>query len=59
MLAYDATLAWAAILLLAIGVVMVFSASIATAEISRHTGYRTWYFLARHAPSWAPGWWRR
>jgi cell division protein FtsW len=49
MLAYDVTLAWAAILLLAIGLVMVYSASIASAEASSYTGYRTWYFLARHA----------
>ena len=49
MLAYDPTLAWAALLLLAIGLVMVYSASIATAEASAYTGYRPWYFLARHA----------
>ncbi|HEX8010290.1 MAG TPA: putative lipid II flippase FtsW [Casimicrobiaceae bacterium] len=48
MLTYDPTLAWAALLLLAIGVVMVYSASIATAEASAYTGYRPWYFLARH-----------
>jgi cell division protein FtsW len=28
---------------------MVYSASIATAEASAYTGYRPWYFLARHA----------
>jgi cell division protein FtsW len=49
MLAYDPTLAWAALLLLALGLVMVYSASIATAEASAYTGYRPWYFLARHA----------
>ena len=49
MLNYDVTLAWAALLLLAIGLVMVYSASIAMAETSAHTGYRAWYFLARHA----------
>jgi len=49
MLAYDPTLAWAALLLLATGLVMVYSASIATAEASAYTGYRPWYFLARHA----------
>ena len=48
MLAYDATLAWAALLLLSIGLVMVYSSSIATAEASGHTGYRAWYFLIRH-----------
>jgi cell division protein FtsW len=45
---YDASLAWCAILLLAIGLVMVYSASIAMAEASAHTGFRSWYFLARH-----------
>ena len=45
---YDASLAWAALLLLAIGLVMVYSSSIATAEASAHTGNRAWYFLARH-----------
>src|SRR5438034_7817043 len=49
MLIYDSTLAWAGLLLLAIGLVMVYSASIAMAEASAHTGYRPWYFLVRHA----------
>jgi cell division protein FtsW len=49
MLAYDPTLAWSALVLLALGLVMVYSASIATAEASAYTGYRPWYFLARHA----------
>ena len=49
MLAWDVSLGWAALLLLAFGLVMVYSASIATAEASAHTGYRAWYFLARHA----------
>ncbi|HXX84341.1 MAG TPA: putative lipid II flippase FtsW [Casimicrobiaceae bacterium] len=49
MASYDASLAWTALLLLAIGLVMVYSASIATAEASAYTGYRPWYFLARHA----------
>ncbi len=46
---YDASLAWTAGLLLAIGLVMVYSASIAMAEASPYTGARAWYFLARHA----------
>ncbi len=46
---YDVTLAWAALLLLAIGLVMVYSASIAMAEASAYTGYRPSYFLSRHA----------
>ena len=49
MLAFDVSLAWSALLLLALGLVMVYSASIAMAEASSHTGYRAWYFLARHA----------
>jgi cell division protein FtsW len=49
MLAWDASLAWAALLLLALGLVMVYSSSIAMAEASRHTGFRAWFFLARHA----------
>ena len=46
---YDSSLAWAALLLLSVGLVMVYSASIAMAEASAHTGHRAWYFLARHA----------
>jgi cell division protein FtsW len=46
---YDAGLLWAAIGLLALGMVMVYSASIATAEASRFTGGRAGYFLVRHA----------
>src|SRR5215471_9414991 len=49
MLNCDVTLAWAALLLLAIGLVMVYSASIAIAEASAFTGYHPWYFLARQA----------
>jgi len=46
---YDRSLAWAALLLMAIGMVMVYSASIATAEASRYTGANPAYFLLRHA----------
>ena len=49
MLVYDASLTWCAIILLAIGLVMVYSSSIVMAESSAHTGFRSWYFLARHA----------
>jgi cell division protein FtsW len=49
MLTYDASLAWSTLLLLAIGLVMVYSASIAAAEASSHTGFHAWYFLVRHA----------
>ena len=45
---YDRSLAWAALLLVAIGLVMVYSASIATAEASRYAGYNPAYFLLRH-----------
>ncbi len=45
---YDRSLAWAALLLLATGLVMVYSASIATAEASRFTGHNSAYFLLRH-----------
>src|SRR3954462_14084492 len=45
---YDPVLMWVTLLLLTLGVVMVYSASIATAEASRFSGYRSTYFLARH-----------
>ena len=45
---YDEMLTWIVIALLAIGLVMVYSASIATAEDSSFTGYRPGYFLVRH-----------
>jgi cell division protein FtsW len=44
---YDRSLAWAALLLVAIGLVMVYSASIATAGASRYTGYNPAYYLVR------------
>jgi cell division protein FtsW len=46
---YDASLLWAAVLLLGFGLVMVYSASIALAEASAFTGGRPAYFLVRHA----------
>jgi cell division protein FtsW len=45
---YDRSLAWAAFILAALGVVMVYSASIATAEASRHTGNHPGWYLVRH-----------
>ena len=45
---YDAMLLWIVLVLLALGLVMVYSASIATAEASRFTGYRAEYYLMRH-----------
>jgi cell division protein FtsW len=44
---YDRSLAWAALLLVAMGLVMVYSASIATAESSRFTANNSAYFLIR------------
>jgi cell division protein FtsW len=46
---YDRALLWSALLLAALGLVMVYSASIATAEASRYTGQNPAYFLVRHA----------
>ena len=46
---YDRSLAWAAFLLVATGLVMVYSASIAIAESSRFTGGNTAYFLLRQS----------
>jgi cell division protein FtsW len=46
---YDASLLWSVLILLALGLVMVYSASMATAEAGAFTGYRPWYFLVRQA----------
>ncbi len=45
---YDAGLLWSALLLLTLGLIMVYSSSIAMAEASRFTGNRANYFLLRH-----------
>ncbi|MGZ8256616.1 MAG: putative lipid II flippase FtsW [Gallionella sp.] len=45
---FDALLLWVFVALLAIGLVMVYSASIATAEASKFTGYNASYYLIRH-----------
>ena len=45
---YDRSLAWAALILAAGGLVMVYSASIAIAEASRYTGHNAAWFLVRH-----------
>ena len=45
---YDEMLLWIVVALLAFGLVMVYSASIATAEASKFTGYRAEYYLMRH-----------
>jgi cell division protein FtsW len=44
----DLVLFWSVLLLLSIGFVMVYSASIMTAETMKATGYRGTYFLVRH-----------
>jgi cell division protein FtsW len=46
---FDQGLIWSALLLASIGLVMVYSASIAMAEAERFTGFRPNYFLVRHA----------
>ncbi len=46
--ALDGSLLWSVILLLAIGLVMVYSASIATAEAGRLTNFQPTYYLTRH-----------
>jgi cell division protein FtsW len=45
----DRGLIWSALLLAAMGLVMVYSASIAMAEAERFTGFRPGYFLVRHS----------
>jgi len=45
---YDVVLTWIVTALLAIGLVMVYSASIATAEAGKYTGYQATYYLVRH-----------
>ena len=45
----DPLLLWPALLLLLLGLVMVYSASIAMAEGSKFTGHQASYFLVRHA----------
>ena len=45
---FDEILIWVLIGLLALGLVMVYSASIATAEASKFTGHQPAYYLVRH-----------
>lgn len=44
----DLTLLWSGLFLLLLGMVMVYSASIAIAEAGRHTGNHPAYYLVRH-----------
>ena len=46
---YDAVLTWIVVAILSIGLVMVYSSSIATAEASKATGYQQSYYLWRHS----------
>ncbi len=46
---YDQGLLWVTLILLGIGLVMVYSASIAMAEADRATGHQSTYFLVRQA----------
>ncbi|MBE9608053.1 putative lipid II flippase FtsW [Chitinilyticum piscinae] len=49
MSAYDPALLWCVLLLLSISLVMVYSASIAMAEVDKDTGFNPSYFLVRHS----------
>ncbi len=49
MSAYDEALLWCVLLLVSIGLVMVYSSSIAMAEVDKDTGFRSTYFLIRHS----------
>ena len=46
---YDQALLWVSLILLAIGLVMVYSASIALSEADKYTGHSTTYYLVRQA----------
>lgn len=46
--AIDQGLVWSGLLLACLGLVMVYSASVATADAERFTGFRAHYFLVRH-----------
>jgi len=46
---YDASLVWVSLILLGLGLVMVYSASIALAEADKMTGHQPAYFLVRHS----------
>jgi len=46
---YDQALLWVTLILLAIGLVMVYSSSIALAEADKSTGHQSTYYLVRHS----------
>src|SRR5512138_119937 len=45
---YDRGIVGVTVALLSLGIVMVYSSSIAMAEAARHTGHQSTYFLVRH-----------
>src|SRR5262245_4075767 len=45
---YDRGLVAVALMVVSLGLVMVYSSSIAMAEAARHTGHQSSYFLVRH-----------
>jgi cell division protein FtsW len=47
--AYDQSLMWVTLILLGLGLVMVYSSSIALAEADKATGHQASYYLVRHA----------
>ncbi|MFN7834874.1 MAG: putative lipid II flippase FtsW [Burkholderiaceae bacterium] len=46
---FDETLLWAALALLALGLIMVYSASVALPDSSKYANYKPTHFLVRHA----------
>lgn len=46
---YDTVLGWVVLALLSIGLIMVYSASIATAEAGKYTQHQATFYLMRHA----------
>ncbi|WP_353193799.1 putative lipid II flippase FtsW [Pandoraea pnomenusa] len=51
MLEYDHALMWVVISLLSLGLVMVYSASVALPDSPKYSGYSTYHFLGRHIVS--------
>src|SRR5580693_611730 len=51
MLDYDHSLLWVVIALLGLGIVMVYSASIAMPDSPKYASYRDYHFLVRHLVS--------
>ncbi|VVE02449.1 cell division protein FtsW [Pandoraea aquatica] len=51
MLEYDHALVWVVISLLSLGLIMVYSASVALPDSPKYSGYSTFHFLGRHIVS--------